>query len=202
MMFINCFAAFVAENLTVDVTLPTQQGSVTVKSVFGWVMIHQHLGNSFNWRLSWADYKNGFGSIEDNFWLGLDKMHLFTSSQPYRLRVELQQETTGLWYSAEFSTFTVGDEASTYRLNVDGCNGDAGSGMLIQVNSGWGFTTWDRDNDGNPNSNCASDYDGGWWHINGYYTLITSSSIHYWNTLPGDNFVINSRMMMKQQEPV
>jgi len=58
-------------------------------SVFGWIIIHQHLGFTFNWQLPWADYKAGFGSIGADFWLGLEKVHLLTSSQPYRLIKEL-----------------------------------------------------------------------------------------------------------------
>jgi len=47
-------------------------------SVFEWIIIHQHLGHSFDWQLNWADYKNGFGSIEADFWLGLERMHLLS----------------------------------------------------------------------------------------------------------------------------
>jgi len=60
-------------------------------SIFGWITIHQHLGDDFNWNLTWDEYKAGFGSIDGDFWLGLEKMHLLTQSQPYRLRVEVQQ---------------------------------------------------------------------------------------------------------------
>jgi len=93
----NCLfvAAFTANNFTVDVTIPTQPGSVTVTSVFGWIAIQQRIGNAFNWNLNWQSYKDGFGSIEADYWLGLERMHLLTTSQPYRLRVEMEQESTG-----------------------------------------------------------------------------------------------------------
>jgi len=71
-------------------------------SVFGWIIITQRLGYAFNWNLSWADYKAGFGSIDADFWLGLEKIHLLTSFQPYRLRIEMQQQSTDLWFSAEY----------------------------------------------------------------------------------------------------
>ena len=87
----NCFTGYVATNLSIDITIPTQSDPVTVMSVFDWIIIHQHLGKDFDWNLTWADYKVGFGSIDDNFWLGLEKMHLLTKCQPYRLRVEVQQ---------------------------------------------------------------------------------------------------------------
>ena len=85
-------------NVTIDVTIPTQSDPVPVMSVFGWIIIHQHLGYTFDWNLTWADYKAGFGSIDADFWLGLEKMHLMTSSQPYRLRIEMQIYYSNLWY--------------------------------------------------------------------------------------------------------
>ena len=102
------FAEFVAAYSTVDLTIPTQRMSVTVMSVFGWIIVHQHLGYTFDWQLPWADYKAGFGSIDADFWLGLEQMHLLTSSQPYRLRVEVQDRSTELWYSAEYWSFKIG----------------------------------------------------------------------------------------------
>jgi len=99
----------VATNATTQITVPTQSDPVPVKSVFGWIIIHQRLGDTFNWGLRWADYKAGFGSIDSNFWLGLERMHLLTSSRPYRLRVEVQKASTNLWYSAEYWSFKIGD---------------------------------------------------------------------------------------------
>ena len=61
-------------------------------SVFDWIVFHQNLGG-FNWRLSWAKYRDGFGSISSNFWLGLERLHLLTNSQSYRLRVEMLAES-------------------------------------------------------------------------------------------------------------
>jgi len=52
-------------------------------SVFGWIIIHQHLGDGFNWELPWADYKAGFGNITSDFWLGLERLHLLTSTGQY-----------------------------------------------------------------------------------------------------------------------
>ena len=74
-----------AENITVNVTIPTQTDSITLVSVFGWIIIHQHVDDTLDWNLPWASYKVGFGSIYSNFWLGLKNMHLLTTSQPYRL---------------------------------------------------------------------------------------------------------------------
>jgi len=83
----NCFTGYVASNLSIEITVPTLSDPVVVMSVFDWIIIHQHLGKDFDWNRTWDEYKAGFGSIDGNFWLGLEKMHLLTQSQPYRLRV-------------------------------------------------------------------------------------------------------------------
>ena len=114
-------------------TIPTQSSPLLLKSVFDWIIIHEHLGDAFVWQLPWADYKTGFGSIGDNFWLGLDATHLLTSSQDYRLRVEVQQTSTSKWYSAEYWTFKVGDEIDKYRLEVSWYSGDAGDSLQYNV---------------------------------------------------------------------
>jgi len=111
----------------VAVTTPTNvavgRSTVPAMSVFGWIIIHQKSNaSSFNWNLTWSSYKNGFGSTAgDSFWFGLESMHVLTTSRNYRLRVEVVQQSTGRWYSAEYGLFKVGDEAHTmYTLNVDG----------------------------------------------------------------------------------
>jgi len=131
---INCLTEFVATNETTNVTVPTQSAPLLLMSVFGWIIIHQNLGNTLDWQLPWVDYKAGFGSIDGNFWLGLDRMHLLTSSQAYQLRVEMQQTSTSKWYSAEYWTFKIGDELNDkYRLEVSGYSGDAGDSLQYDV---------------------------------------------------------------------
>jgi len=75
--------------------------------------------------------------------------------------------TDGLWYSAEYSTFSISDEASKYQLTVDGYSGDAGNAIMSAqwpnwVANGMLFTTPDSDNDNRPNDNCGRA--GGWWY--------------------------------------
>ena len=209
---IHCFVGFVATNITIDITIPTQSDPVTVMSVFGWIIIHQHLGYTFDWQLPWADYKAGFGSINVDFWLGLEKMHLLTSSQPYRLRVEVQQWSTNLWFSAEYWSFKIGDELNDkYRLEVSGYSGDAGDALQYEddwygnglfghyYHNGMKFTTYDRDND-NFYINCATDRGGGWWYNDCYAACLTCNSAdNQWDALPSVYYVINSRMMIKSQ---
>jgi len=169
-------------------------------------MIHQRLGYTFDWKLLWAEYRDGFGSIGADFWLGLEKVHLLTSSQPYRLRVEIQDRSTKLWYSAEYWSFKIGDELNDkYRLEVSGYSGDAGDG-LRHINpetgdprfgnhNGRSFSTHDQDNDLSGH-NCAGFLRGGWWHNNCKRVCLTCRESSYeWQS----HAVVNSRMMIKPQ---
>jgi len=173
-------------------------------------MIHQHLGYSFDWNRNWADYKAGFGSIDADFWLGLQKMHLLTSSQPYRLRVEVQDRSTNLWYSAEYWTFNIGDGLhDQYRLEVAGYSGDAGDAFQYQgewngngyfghyYHNGMMFSTYDQDNDLSPNNHCATSHSGGWWYRRCYWACLTCYRTYYKWTRPMS--IVNSRMMIKPQ---
>jgi len=205
-------AGFIAANVTINVTIPTQSDPVPVRSVFGWIIIHQHLGYTFDWQLPWADYKAGFGSINVDFWLGLEKMHLLTSSQPYRLRVEVQQWSTNLWFSAEYWSFKIGDELNDkYRLEVSGYSGDAGDALQYDrdwagdgkfgyyLHDGQKFTTYDEDND-DYGINCADDRGGGWWYKQCFMACVTCDSYsNEWGTLSPVYDVVNSRMMIKPQ---
>jgi len=205
----SLLAGFVATNLTVNITILTQSDPVLVKSVFGWITIHQRLNSSVDWNRNWADYKAGFGSIDANFWFGLEKVHLLTSSQPYRLRVEVQDRSTNLWYSAEYWSFKIGDELNDkYRLEVSGYSGDAGdslqyggdyngNGRYLYNHNGMHFSTYDQDNDPSTNNNCAAWRRGGWWFNRCYWACLTCKEDDYMWWKP--TFVVCSRMMIKPQ---
>jgi len=174
-------------------------------SVFGWIIIHQHLEYYFNWQLPWADYKAGFGSIDDNFWLGLEKIHLLTNSQPYRLRVEVQMYYGYGWLSAEYWSFKIGDEPNDkYRLEVSGYSGDAGdalqyTGGLGISHNGMAFTTNDQDNDEKIDGNCALDAGGGWWYNAWYQACLMCDYLNNSWKMAHGWYVFNSRMMIKPQ---
>ena len=208
--YLICLTGFVATYETINITIPTQPDPKPLMSVFGWIIITQRLGYAFNWNLNWADYKAGFGSIDADFWLGLEKMHLLTSFQPYRLRIEMQQQSTDLWFSAEYWSFKIGDELNDkYRLEVSGYSGDAGDSLHHEgdangdgdfgnyFHDGMKFTTFDHDNDGYPGGNCAPTRGGGWWYNCCFYACLTCyESRNAWGTF---GYVINSRMMIRPQ---
>ena len=64
----------------------------------------------------WDDYKRGFGNLNGEFWLGLDKIHRL-SKERSRLHVDLE-DTTGKTAYAEYDFFGVTSERSKYKLSL------------------------------------------------------------------------------------
>ena len=83
-----------AQNETVNVPMPPTMNNVPLRSVNGWLTIMSRIDASFPIDLTWNEYKVGFGDIETNFWLGLERIHQLAISKPYRLRFEVQYDNT------------------------------------------------------------------------------------------------------------
>ncbi|XP_065830597.1 ficolin-2-like isoform X2 [Oscarella lobularis] len=139
----------------------------------GWTVFQRRQDESVDFRRGWNEYKNGFGNISGEFWLGLDYVHwlLSLSSSGNELRVDLGDRQENRVY-AKYSTFSVGDESTKYVLGVSGYSGNASDSL--GWHNGMKFSTKDQDND-NFKGNCAVSYLGSWWfdecyvsNLNGY----------------------------------
>ena len=53
-------------------------------------MFQKKRDGSVDFFRAWDDYKRGFGNLNGEFWLGLDKIHRLTVSTGYKLRVDLE----------------------------------------------------------------------------------------------------------------
>ena len=112
------------------------------------------------------------------------------------------QRNTSLWYWAEYSTFSISDEASKYQLTVDGYSGDAGDAMTAALYSQWNangmmFSTVDSDNDGCPPCDCASFWGVGWWYNWCTTSVLSRDGLRSWTTGGPHNDVQASRMLVK-----
>lgn len=58
----------------------------------GWTIIQRRKSGLVSFYRDWKQYKQGFGSIRGDFWLGNDHIHRL-SRRPTRLRVEMQVST-------------------------------------------------------------------------------------------------------------
>jgi len=86
-------------------------------------VFQKRLDGSIDFYRDWADYKKGFGNLNGEFWLGLDKIHRLTSSDTFKLRVDLE-DWQGETRFAEYTSFTIANEANKYRLSLGSYSGD------------------------------------------------------------------------------
>ena len=93
----------------------------------GWIVIQKRFDGTIDFQRSWSYYRNGFGNIDGEFWLGLEKIHRLTKS-PSKLRVDLEDFDGNTAY-AEYDMFVVATESMEYQLSVEKY-----SGKLFEAN--------------------------------------------------------------------
>ena len=94
----------------------------------GWTVFQRRLDGSVDFCLDWESYKNGFGDLGGEFWLGNDNLHCLTAARDVMLRVDLEDFDGKISY-AEYSTFKVANEGDKYRILLGGYSGTAGNSM-------------------------------------------------------------------------
>ncbi|KAL9985604.1 hypothetical protein ACROYT_G008026 [Oculina patagonica] len=82
----------------------------------GWTVFQKRLDGSVDFYRGWADYKRGFGNLNGEFWLGLDRINRLTKTAN-RLRVDLE-DTAGKTAYAEYNMFAVTSEKTKYKLSL------------------------------------------------------------------------------------
>ncbi|KAM6924018.1 fibrinogen-like protein 1 [Xenentodon cancila] len=180
----------------------------------GWTVIQRRLNGTVTFNRSWAEYKDGFGDMNAEFWLGNDNLYYITTQGNYSLRIHLEDFDGNQRY-ADYKYFKVANEKEHYRLTFGGYTGTAGdafSGSHLTGVSDWAshqsmrFSTYDRDND-NYRGNCAQEDKGGWWfnkchsahlngvyYSNGYYSASTDDGI-VWYTWRGWWYSLKTSIM-------
>ncbi|XP_062619440.1 microfibril-associated glycoprotein 4-like [Saccostrea cucullata] len=155
----------------------------------GWTVIQKRVDGSVIFDRNWAEYKNGFGSTEQNVWVGNDVIHQLTKENLSSLYVSITLQN-GTTLFQMYDGFSVSNEALKYQLFLTGpATGTLGDGMLDTGYtkhdlSGMSFSTPDRDND-RSGGHCASylDISGGWWFNNCHYGFLNGP----WSPEPWGN---------------
>ena len=130
----------------------------------GWIVFQRRVDATVDFYRIWVDYKDGFGDLNGNFWMGLEKLHkLAAPGKGAKLRVDLRiaNFSDGIKY-AEYSTFEVSGESDGYKLIIGGYTGNAGDSLKYHNNMK--FSTKDRDQDLSSYTNCALTGRGAWWY--------------------------------------
>jgi len=127
----------------------------------GWLTIQKRYDGAENFDRGWKDYKDGFGRVRGEFFIGLEKVHLMTRQRRHELYIKLGK-IDGTTSHAHYDNFELGGEIESYELKSLGrYNGTAGDSLRPHERQK--FTTNDKDNDAY-RFNCAADEYGGWWY--------------------------------------
>ena len=56
----------------------------------GWTVIQRRVDGSVSFDRSWRDYRDGFGDLHSEFWLGNNHIHDLSTQGDYSLRIDLE----------------------------------------------------------------------------------------------------------------
>ena len=107
----------------------------------GWIIIQNRFDGSTDFFRTWSEYKQGFGNIAGEFWMGLDKIYELTSSKLHELMIEMEDFNKNK-RTARYSAFAISDESSFYTLNILGSfSGNAEDSL--KYHAGMKFSTFE-----------------------------------------------------------
>ncbi|XP_077187853.1 angiopoietin-related protein 4 [Paroedura picta] len=174
----------------------------------GWTVIQRRWDGSVDFDQLWEAYRNGFGNMSGEFWLGLDKIHQIVQEGMFHLVIEMQ-DWEGNSQLVQF-LFRLGGEDTAYTLSLLGP-------VLGELENAMGdfpqlpFSTRDQDHDLKGDANCAKHLSGGWWfstcghvNLNGKYFRSIPRQRHerkqgiFWKTWKGRYYPLKSTTMKIQ----
>ncbi|KAH8377823.1 hypothetical protein KR093_007244, partial [Drosophila rubida] len=171
----------------------------------GWTVVQRRLDGREKFYRNWLEYKEGFGNLSGEFFIGLEKLHRMTTARPHELYIHLTDFNNDSSY-AHYDNIVIDSEQELYALRGLGTyEGTAGDSM--RDNEQRKFSTFDRDNDLS-DSNCAATCLGGWWYskcgysnLNGQYSKLddyydNSEYGIYWDEWQGPGYTLKTVQMM------
>ncbi|KAM6920062.1 angiopoietin-related protein 4 [Lycodopsis pacificus] len=132
----------------------------------GWTVIQRRQDGSVDFDQQWRAYEKGFGSLNGEFWLGLEKIHSIAKDGGYILNIMLAD-----WSGDSASVrlpFQLGGQETKYSLKIEKQEAFSPleSSLVTDATTGQPFSTHDQDNDQKNDTNCAKHLSGGWWFSN------------------------------------
>jgi len=127
-----------------------------------WTLVAKREVGDQDFYMEWDDYKDGFGDVLKDYFIGLSKIHTITCTTINELLIYLQRRTGEVAY-AHYSAFSIGNEHEKFTLKLLG-NYSGTAGDALRYHIGQKFTTRDQDNDKHPTQNCARLHAGAWWY--------------------------------------
>ncbi|KAH8372134.1 hypothetical protein KR093_010139, partial [Drosophila rubida] len=111
----------------------------------GWTLIQQRIDGSLDFYKTWKEYRDGFGDIKGEHFIGLQNLYLLTNYAQQELYIQLTSFNDEIFY-ARYSHFVIGNELEKYKLKKLGkMDGNLANKFFDHL--GHKFSTHDQDND-------------------------------------------------------
>ena len=134
----------------------------------GWTIIQRRMDGSEDFNRKWKDYVVGFGDLNGEFWLGLNKIHRLIASTEEDVKMTLlveYQQFGGPIENATYEDFEILGPSTGYQLSFAEISAAGNhTESLTYDHNNTKFSTDDVDNDLDPGSSCARKYSGAWWY--------------------------------------
>ncbi|XP_051858367.1 ficolin-1-like [Drosophila albomicans] len=131
------------------------------------MIIQRRINGEQDFDKNWQEYVDGFGDFNGDFWFGLEKLHLLTSSDRHQLNISMT--SYGLTSFVEYDDFRIGNSESLYELEslgtfIMGSKIYPFNKNSLKAKVNKKFSTYDKNNIPNAYENCAENGMGGWWY--------------------------------------
>lgn len=93
----------------------------------GWMVIQRRIDGSVDFNRLWTEYKDGFGFLSSEFWLGNEKVSFLTNQKTYQLQIDMVN-AEGLSFFVHYDRFRISDDWGEFKLGgVGQYSGNASS---------------------------------------------------------------------------
>ncbi|XP_034477519.1 angiopoietin-related protein 7-like [Drosophila innubila] len=151
---------------------PFQVFCENITSDFPWIVMQRRVSRSVDFNKNFISFTNGFGDIEGNYFIGLEKIHRLTSTQPYELYIHLESFQGFIGYG-RYSYFKIASLQNNYRLMELGTfSGTVFNAMSENLNAR--FSNYEKDFDTHYRFHCAKMQESAWW----FNTCPSSSNLN------------------------
>ena len=100
---------------------------------FGPIQVFQRrINGSVDFYRPWADYKNGFGVVSGEFWLGNENIYSLTSSGDNVLRIDMEA-FDGETRFAAYTNFSIDGESTNYALRFADMTNSSNAGKFVHI---------------------------------------------------------------------
>lgn len=183
---------------------PDGQGIITVfcdqtTDGGGWTVFQRRIAPySEDFDRRWVRYRNGFGGLAGEFWLGNKYLHRIAPSGSL-LRIELLRADGQTGY-AKFGGFQLANETELFRWDMNSYEGNISNAIYGNSDPNLNiraiaFSTPNKDNDNCPSCKCLGSV--GWWANNCAMANLNRRSGPMWKPWSEESSITFSEMKVR-----